>query len=288
MKKILICILLLCVISLSSCAQKRDKIEKQLLDLGISENYQICSISGIRSNTQNVSFCELIKEQIYKDKKEINSETIDYPSYTYRDNLIFFFVRYYDDNYICGYINFYSLEIIYEYFEGKDINPSYKHINENFVIITICSNEYIVIDYKNNTFKKVDDNEINKYFCEEIKHNYNDKYIENSKEYIIKKEENGIEIYYNEKIKVFINNDYISEKSAIYQEIMNIVDGTSRTIEWNFKINNNELYIIINSELTMFGRGNLIPIVFRYNIENEEFYFVGSTSYYKILEIRKN
>lgn len=288
MKKILICILLLCVISLSSCAQKRDKIEKQLLDLGISENYQICSISGIRSNTQNVSFCELIKEQIYKDKKEINSETIDYPSYTYRDNLIFFFVRYYDYNYICGYINFYSLEIIYEYFEGKDINPSYKHINENFVIITICSNEYIVIDYKNNTFKKVDDNEINKYFCEEIKHNYNDKYIENSKEYIIKKEENGIEIYYNEKIKVFINNDYISEKSAIYQEIMNIVDGTSRTIEWNFKINNNELYIIINSELTMFGRGNLIPIVFRYNIENEEFYFVGSTSYYKILEIRKN
>ena len=288
MKKLLICILLLCVISLSSCAQKRDKIEKQLLDLGISENYQICSISGIRSNTQNVSFCELIKEQIYKDKKEINSETIDYPSYTYRDNLIFFFVRYYDDNYICGYINFYSLEIIYEYFEGKDINPSYKHINENFVIITICSNEYIVIDYKKNTFKKVDDNEINKYFCEEIKHNYNDKYIENSKEYIIKNEENGIEIYYNEKRKVFINNDYINEKSAIYQEIMNIVDGTSRTIEWNFKINNNELYIIINSELTMFGRGNLIPIVFRYNIENEEFYFVGSTSYYKILEIRKN
>lgn len=288
MKKLLICFLLLCVISLSSCAQKRDKIEKQLLDLGISENYQICSISGIRSNTQNVSFCELIKEQIYKDKKEINSETIDYPSYTYRDNLIFFFVRYYDDNYICGYINFYSLEIIYEYFEGKDINPSYKHINENFVIITICSNEYIIIDYKNNTFKKVDDNEINKYFCEEIKHNYNDKYIENSKEYIIKKEENGIEIYYNEKRKVFINNDYINEKSAIYQEIMNIVDGTSRTIEWNFKINNNELYIIINSELTMFGRGNLIPIVFRYNIETEEFYYVGSTSYYKILEIRKN
>ena len=71
------------------------------------------------------------------------------------------------------------------------------------------------------------------------------------------------------------------------QGIDSIIGKKKKKILYNFYAYNDELYIYIQSKSSFFGRGWLRPVYFKYNIEHDEFSYIGASDFYVFSLIEK-
>jgi hypothetical protein len=88
-----------------------------------------------------------------------------------------------------------------------------------------------------------------------------------------------------DEFNVVINYDYVLNKSDTLKEIDNIVGDKKDTLGLEIFAIDEALYIVLYSEQTMFGRGDLIPVIFTYDIAADTFEYVGATPHEDILYI---
>lgn len=288
MKKItflFIIAIIFCLLTGCNLAEERAKRNDKLLQIVPSGNYGIVGEVEYRSKDTTIVYKDYIEEILKKDNIEISTES-PYFCIRFYNNKLFFVYTYDMSNFpksICGYIDLsdeIKLNCKYEYVDSfKPQTEIYYIDNANCVLRNKVTSikKYLVWDYINNTISEYDDKPI---------------YIEDGKTSSIKEYEYNLKTYnvYQSNRKVcIINSDtkeermidvgYILEKSEEYKKINAIYDCYSKSRGVDFLISQNELYIYVFSVKTMMGKGELNPVVFKYNIETEQFNYIGCVLY---------
>ena len=105
-------------------------------------------------------------------------------------------------------------------------------------------------------------------------------YIVNDKIYIIEQDNHKVTILEQDtQIKLEIDEDYIYERSDAYKQIHEIYGQYIQQAETCYIICNNQLYIYARSFNGLIGGGELRPVVFKYDIEKDEFSYIGCLLY---------
>ena len=298
-KTVCICLVVLMIMfSLTSCLE--NECEEPILAIESNYDKKIISKYGLYYKDEKIDFYTLFENQLKKDNKEINNEAPHYLRTAYYQGKVFFSYSYDFGKIIIGYIDSSDYSITNSYVTSESTDSIYfEHINDYYCIYSKGSSpvhnqfvEYFVYDYRSNSIVEfgsdadgIDKSVIDKY-KKEVTSNISERnYVYNGELYQLRTR-NGDATIEKDGFNVVINYDYVLERSATLKEIDNIlVEGKKGTPGIAIFAINEVLYIALFSEFTMFGRGDLIPVIFTYDIATDTFEYIGATPYYDIIYI---
>lgn len=284
--------------SQTGCSLK-DEIEmkEKIYAIEGDSNYGIITKYTYTCNTYRYDFEISLEKQLKQKGVPLNEMVERNISYKYGLNRrMFYTCQYSESSYVVGY---YDLipdgDIVFHYVNEPAYDLYVYQVNSNYAIYIAYqgvineSTEFYILNrntgefYMDNDYEKyIDENNQNKdvgsYF----------KYTENGINYNLLTNKDGAHITSETgDFKLSIDYNYILDRSEKLQEIDSIVGKKKKKILYNFYAYNDELYIYIQSKSSMFGRGWLCPVYFKYNIEHDEFSYLGASDFYVFSFIEK-
>ena len=299
MKKAWILLILLFTLSLTGCSKQKDIYKEQILAIESNYEKKIISESGLYYKGEEIYFRTILKDQLKKDKMEFNNEVSSYFVSGYYEGKVFYSYVFDFKKIMIGYINTSDYSIHNIYVSSENSSQLYiGNINDNYCIFYKTNYmihgkfvEYYVYDYLSNTIIESDSNQngidtsvVDKYEKEVVLSISRVSYLYNNESYEISARD-GEAIIKKEDFNIEINYDYILNKSDILKEIDKIVGDRKDQLGMDIFSIDGALYIVVYSESTKFGSGDLIPVIFSYDIATDTFDYIGATPYKEILYI---
>lgn len=78
--------------------------------------------------------------------------------------------------------------------------------------------------------------------------------------------------------RLMIDYSYVLARSEEMKQIDDIVGQYKRSVREHLIAYQNRLYVVVESDWSMFGGGELIPVVFEYHFETDSFTYIGATN----------
>ncbi len=282
-------------VAFSACEilEKRDNILKQLREIPCSGEYAFVAEYGYSTQTDKVAFHTLVKAQMKKDG--VNTDDADDAGvfcHIYYDGYVLFVTKY-DKKYTVGYIRLEdcSTRIFYTGIEVNALSAIREYgANENYFIYGNSNKGiYCVLDRRTDTLiENVSD--VTPYVG--VAHQTR-VYVENGVEYQISRYDKSQLVTIadgKEELVVEFTPDYILQRSPEMQEVEKILEQNkpaNSDSTYELMICDNELFVILESQSTLMGRGVVYPLVFKYTVETDSFEYIGCSAYYDLIAIVK-
>ena len=275
------------MLSLTGCG------ENKVIDVKPEEEHALICNNGYIAKGKSVDFTKLVRDTLKKDEKNYEYDKTLFS--LYYENKMFFSYEYNLNDQMIGYIDIGDFSVTYTY-------VSYEKNFEQAVFYPIIANEdcCIFIEYKNissqnhsvvydyNTNEIVsekdseDDSEFKELFDE-----YYDSYRKSryecevdGKTYYLRSVIDNVRILdENENIILTMDYDYILSRSEKLQKIDSLVGALKGKLKLSIYVMDNEIYVVIQSIVTLEGGEGLIPVAFKYNMNEDIFTYVGASPY---------
>ncbi|MGM9857649.1 MAG: hypothetical protein ACI311_00115 [Bacilli bacterium] len=296
----------LCTIGLASlvlfsqtgCSIKEQNTMKDsIFALEGDSNYGIITKYTYTCGTYRYDFELSLVSQLKEKGVPVNDMVERNISYKYGLNRrMYYTLQYNETSYVVGYYDLATDgDIVYHYVNEPAYDIYVYQVNEDYAVYIAYegvideSTEFYILNRSTGDFftdsdyeKYLDENNVNRdlgsYF----------EYTENGIKYNLITNKKGAHITSESgDFKLTIDYEYILERSEELQVIDSIVGKKKKKITYNFYSTNNELFIYIQSKNSIFGRGWLCPVYFKYNIEHDKFSYIGATDFYTFSFIEK-
>lgn len=286
--------LMLLVLPLAGCSY-----QNKILKVKAEEERGIVCERGYIESKKKVDFTELVQKTLRKDKKDYSEEKALLSLY-FGDKM-FFSYEYSKNDQIIGYISIDDFSVTYTYFSyEKNFDQSIFYpvaADENSCLfieyIDTTKNNYAAFyDFKNNEMINAkasdDDTEYEDYIRK-----YNNYIVKNryecnvaGKTYSLRSLDDKVRILDDAgNIVSTIDYNYILQRSEKMKEIAAIVKDEIIIPRLTIYTANNEIFIDVRSRTTSLVEGVLIPVVFKYNMSNDTFTYIGAAPYGDVVDI---
>ena len=274
----------------TACAPKKDR-QKQILDIKGQSGYIFVNEEGIIEDNKMTYFHDIIAKKIKTDGEitlpDEEYSSIDVTAVIYKDIAYYSFKynEYADEeektayDYVVGYVDLYTKAVTY-YKISSSVSTYVRPIkaNDGYIIFDQMNQFYVyfVIDKQNSVLIE----NLSEY------ETYLDG-TENAREYVYengKKYEVEPKIGYGKnstivcgKESLTIDYEYVLARSEEMKTIDGIVGKYKRDVFSDIFARDNRLFAVLQSKVDLFGKGELIPVVFEYRISSDSFEYIGST-----------